>query len=243
MIPKIIHCCWFGGKPLPKSVRKFMNTWRKQMPDYAIKVWTEEDFDLTDAIPYVQEAYRNSKYAFVSDYVRLYALSKYGGIYLDTDVEMLKSLDPFLAEPFMCFEDDDCLSTAIIAAETSTQWVKDVLQMYETRHFVVDGKMDLTTNVAFISKEFVRRGLVLGGKEQFVEGVKIYPAEYFSPKSWETGVYNITDKTVAVHHFAGTWHSGLTRFLSCFFSHKTISKIASIKERILRPIKNVSAKS
>lgn len=243
MIPKIIHCCWFGENPLPRSVKRYMSTWRRYMPDYEIMIWTEKEFDPLSSVPYVQEAYKCSKFAFVSDYVRLYALCQYGGIYLDTDVEILKSLDPFLTGPFMCFETDECLSTAVIAADTSTPWIKDVLNMYKDRHFLVDGKMDLTTNVEFISKEFHKRGLVAGGFEQIVDGVSIYPSEYFSPKSWETGMYKITDKTIAIHHFAGTWHSGLTRFLSCFFTHRTINNIASVKESIVRRIKNVFTQS
>ena len=243
MIPKIIHCCWFGGNPMPKSVKKFMNTWRKHLPDYEIKVWTENEFDPMTSIPYVREAYQCRKFAFVSDYVRLYALSEYGGIYLDTDVEVLKSLDPFLETPFMCFENDNYLSTAVIAADYSTEWVKDVLKKYESRTFLKDGVMDLTTNVEFISEEFHKRGLQAGGKKQVVEDVVIYPSSYFSPKSWGTGKYHITDETVVVHHFAGTWHSTTSRILSVFFSNNTIIKIASFKEKFLNFIKNGFAKS
>ena len=243
MIPKIIHCCWFGGNSMPSSVKRFMETWRRCLPEYEIMVWTEKEFDPMSSIPYVREAYECAKYAFVSDYVRLYALSEYGGIYLDTDVEVLKSFDPFLNGPFMCFESDEHLSTAMIAAAKDTMWVKDVLKKYEHRHFLNDGKMDLTTNVEFITRDFVKRGLRFGGKKQIVDGVTIYPSSYFSPKSWGTGKYHITDETVVVHHFAGTWHSKTTRVLSLFFSNNTIIKIASLKEKILKSIKNVFAKS
>lgn len=228
---------------MPKSVKKFMDTWRKQLPDYEIKVWTENDFDPMTSIQYVRQAYQCRKFAFVSDYVRLYALSKYGGIYLDTDVEVLKSLDSFLEAPFMCFENDDHLSTAVIAAESSTEWVKDVLNKYQDRTFLKDGVMDLTTNVEFISEEFLKRGLQPDGKRQKVEDVIIYPSSYFSPKSWGTGKYHITDDTVVVHHFAGTWHSITSRILSVFFSNNTIIKIASYKEKVLNFIRNGFAKS
>lgn len=228
---------------MPNAVKKFMKTWRKCLPDYEIMVWSEKEFDPKCSIPYVREAYECGKYAFVSDYVRLYALSEYGGIYLDTDVEVLKSFDPFLNGPFMCFESEKSLSTAIIAADKDTQWVKDVLDKYEHRHFINDGKMDLTTNVEFITQDFVKRGLYLGGHEQVVDGVKVYQSSYFSPKSWGTGKYHITDDTVVVHHFAGTWHSRTTRILSVFFSNNTIIKIASLKEKLLKSIKNVFGKS
>ena len=103
--------------------------------------------------------------------------------------------------------------------------------------------MDLTTNVEFISEEFHKRGLQAGGKKQVVEDVVIYPSSYFSPKSWGTGKYHITDETVVVHHFAGTWHSTTSRILSVFFSNNTIIKIASFKEKFLNFIKNGFAKS
>lgn len=242
MIPKIIHCCWFGGNPMPRSVKKFMGSWRKCLPDYEIKIWTEKEFNPLDSIPYVKEAYECAKYAFVSDYVRLYALSQYGGIYLDTDVEILKSLDPYIETPFMCFEDDDKLSTAIIAAEKSTSWVNDILGMYKERRFLNNGEMDLTTNVEFISKQFIKWGLCVGGQRQTVNDVVIYPSVYFSPKSWGTGKYHITEDTVAIHHFAGSWHSRTTRILSHFLSNKTIIKIAPYKEKIHKAIKNVLSK-
>ena len=243
MIPKIIQCCWYGGNPMPSSVKRFMKTWRRCLPDYEIKVWTENEFDPMSSIPYVREAYECEKYAFVSDYVRLYALNEYGGIYLDTDVEVLKSFDPFLDGPFMCFESDEHLFTAVIAAEKDTEWVKEVLEMYKPRHFLKEGRMDLTTNVEFITQYFTKRGLNFGGQRQEVNGVIIYPSSYFSPKSWGTGKYHIASETVMVHHFAGTWHSKTTRILSIFFSNNTIIKIASLKEKILKSIKNVFAKS
>lgn len=228
---------------MPSSVKRFMETWRRCLPDYEIKVWTENEFDPMSSIPYVREAYECEKYAFVSDYVRLYALNEYGGIYLDTDVEVLKSFDTFLDGPFMCFESDEQLSTAMIAAEKDTTWVKEMLEKYQHRRFLNDEKMDLTTNVEFITQDFVKRGLCFGGQRQVVDGVTIYPSSYFSPKSWGTGRYHIADETVVVHHFAGTWHSRTTRILSVFFSNNTIIKIASLKEKILKSIKNVFAKS
>lgn len=242
MIPKIIHCCWFGGTRLPKAVQKYLRIWRKRLPNYEIKIWTEQEFDITQSNAYVKQAYECKKFAFVSDYVRLYALYKYGGIYLDTDVEVLKSFDSFLHHSaFMCFEDYDKLSTAIIATEPNADWVWNLLQGYEERVFLVDGRMDLTTNVEYITGMFKQYGLKLNGEKQSVQDVVIYPSEYFSPKSWGTGKYTITDNTVTVHHFAGTWHSPLTRFLSIFFSNKTIIGIAAFKEKLLNSIKNVRA--
>lgn len=240
MIPKIVHCCWFGGKPLPKSVKKFIKTWKDKLPGYKIKIWTEADFDPVSSIPYVKEAYASSKYAFVSDYVRLYALYHYGGIYLDTDVEVLQTFNPFLEnESFMGFECDDRLSTAIIASTPQAKWLRILMEGYETRRFIKAGQMDLTTNVEFITNYFEGLGLQKNGEMQSVLGVQIYPPEIFSPKSWDTGKYEITENTVTVHHFAGTWHSRSTRMLSLCFSNDTIVKIASLKERIVKSIKHV----
>lgn len=244
MIPKIIHCCWFGGGRLPRQVNKFLKTWKEKLPDYEIRIWTEDDFDPRCAIQYVKEAYECGKYAFVSDYVRLYALYKYGGIYLDTDVEVLKSFDPFLCDDaFMSFESEERLSTAIIAAAPSSEWVKELLEGYHSRKFIVDGKMDLTTNVSYITDYFIKSGLICSGKLQVVKDVTIYPSEVFSPKSWGTGVYNVTEATICVHHFAGTWHSLSTRILSLFFSNETIINIASLKEKFINAIKYVFAQS
>ena len=243
MIPKIIHCCWFGGAPIPKSVQSCINTWKRHLPDYEIMIWTEKEFNPKISVPYVSEAYECGKFAFVSDYVRLYALYKFGGVYLDTDVEVIRPFEPMMSNnAFMCFESKDRLSTATIAASPSSDWVLHLLKSYETRHFLCDGKMDLTTNVEYISQYFVGRGLTQTGEFQVVDDVAIYPSEYFSPKSWGTGKYNVTSRTIAIHHFAGTWHSRSTRFLSFFFSNNAIVTIASLKEKIINFIKYVLAK-
>lgn len=213
------------------------------MPDYEIVIWTEKEFNPQKSVPYVSEAYECGKFAFVSDYVRLYALYKFGGVYLDTDVEVIKSFDPVLCHnSFMCFESQDRLSTATIAASPASEWVLNLLNGYETRRFLCDGVMNLTTNVEYISQYFIEQGLEQTGDFQVVDDVAIYPSEYFSPKSWGTGKYNVTSKTMAIHHFAGTWHSRSTRFLSLFLSNNAIVFIASLKERLINFLKYVTAK-
>lgn len=225
---------------MPQSVRRYIANWQNKLPDYQLMVWTEKEFDIAQAPIYVQQAYECKKFAFVSDYVRLYALQTCGGVYMDTDVEVVKSLDSFLYHSALIgFECGDRLSTAFIASAPGALWIKELMAEYESRTFVANGRMDLTTNVEYVTQYFLQRGLQVGGAKQRVGDVEIYPSEYFSPKSWNTGEYNITNNTVVVHHFSGTWHSPLTRFLSVFFSNKTIAKIASTKERIIRLIKNV----
>ena len=135
MIPKIIHYCWFGGNPYPEDVKKCIESWKKNLPDYEIREWNEGNFDFNQ-IPYTKEAYETKKWAFITDYVRLHALNLYGGIYMDTDVEILKSLDPFLHEKgFAGFERIDGIQTGLMAAEKGHPFIRELKQEYEKLHF------------------------------------------------------------------------------------------------------------
>jgi mannosyltransferase OCH1-like enzyme len=240
MIPKIIHYCWFGGAKHPKLMKKCIRSWQRILPDYELRIWTEDTFDIDTSVRYVQEAYREKKYAFVSDYVRLYALYNYGGVYLDTDVEVLKDFSPLLkTETIFGFEDVGKISTAFIAVEPRAEWIKELLDVYAHRNFILpDGRIDQTTNVEFISKYLANKNIDM--QKGFVENksIIIYPIEYFSPKSWSSGRYEITQDTYTIHYFAGTWHSLPVRVLSLFFTNEQIVKIASIKEKILKFIKS-----
>lgn len=241
-IPKIIHFCWFGGKKLPKLERECIASWRRMMPDYIIKEWNEETFDIENAIPYVREAYNNKKYAFVSDYVRLYALYHDGGIYLDTDVRIIKPLGPILNNRIsvMGFESDERLSTAFIASLPKTNWIKALLDEYKTRTFLKDnGTFDMTTNVDFISAIMKGKGLKSNGERQSINDIDVFPSEYFSPKSWENKTYTITENTYCIHYYSGTWHSPIVRFLSFVFSNKTVAKIAGVKEIVIKFLKKL----
>ena len=138
MIPKIIHYCWFGGKPLPELACLCIESWKKFLPEYRIIRWDEESFDI-NSNTYVKEAYENKKYAFVTDYVRLYALYTHGGIYMDTDVEVRRPLDQFLQhQAFSGFESYHDIPTGIMASEKGFQGIKDQLDYYNNRHFVKD---------------------------------------------------------------------------------------------------------
>lgn len=147
MIPHIIHYCWFGKKDKPKEVIDFIESWKEKLPDYEFFEWNETNFDIT-AIPYVKEAYSKCKFAFVSDVARLQALYLYGGVYLDTDVEVLKDFDSFLQlEAFVGFEDNELISTAIIGAKSGNAIIEEWFNTYENRSFVNNGKMNQITNV------------------------------------------------------------------------------------------------
>lgn len=207
-IPKILHYCWFGGKPLPEESRRFIATWRRHCPNYEIVEWNENNFDL-DICPYVRQAYDAGKYAFVSDVARLYALKQMGGIYLDTDVELLKSLNPFLHHlAFTGFEDRSHVTTGVIGSEKDGRFVSENLDAYFSRSFIKsDGSFDMTTNVAEITAYLLGKGLKLNNEYQEIPGiVTVYPRAYFCPKdSYAYGKTCITPDSHAIHYFAGSW--------------------------------------
>lgn len=207
MIPKVIHYCWFGRGPMPKLALKCIESWKKYCPDYQIKEWNEDNFDL-DLYPYVREAYDARKFAFVTDVVRLYALYHEGGIYMDTDVEVIKPLDMFLSHhAFSGFESSINIPTGIMASEKEGKWAKENLNYYDNRHFKLEnGECDMTTNVQIITNYMLQHGFVRKSSLQdFPNLITFYPQEYFCPLSPITGQSKITDNTYTIHHFAGSW--------------------------------------
>lgn len=215
MIPKIIHYCWFGHGEMPSLAKKCIDSWRTIMPDYIIKEWNEDNFDL-DLYPYAREAYNHKKYAFVADVVRLYALYHEGGIYMDTDVEVLKPLDSFLHHTaFSGFESQINITTGLMACEKGSKWAKDNLDYYINRHFEkTDGKLDLTTNVKTIMNYMLPLGLKQNNTyQEFPDLITYYPKDFFSPKSQDDGKIYLTDNTVTIHHYAQSWESRTHRIL------------------------------
>lgn len=208
-IPKKIHYCWFGRGKLPEESQKYIESWKKYCPEYEIKEWNEDNFDI-NSNRYVKQAYEAKKYAFVTDYVRLFALYNEGGIYMDTDVELLKSLDDFLKHnAFSSFENNDSIPTGLMASEKNGEWVKALLDEYTDLLFIKeDGSMDLTTNVVRITNLTENKyNLVRKSSYQDLGVVTLYPHEYFCPKDWKTGNIYLTEKTYAIHHFNGSWHT------------------------------------
>lgn len=207
MIPKLIHYCWFGGNPLPELAQKCIASWKKYLPEYEIKEWNENNFDISQNL-YVKEAYEARKYAFVTDYVRLYALYHEGGIYMDTDVEVLKSLDRFLIHSaFSGFEDEHNIPTGIMGSERNGRWARENLQYYDNKHFVnPDGGLDTTTNVEIITNYMMKYGLMQNNSYQDFPGVfTVYPKDYFCPKDHGTGCIYLTENTYCIHHFMMSW--------------------------------------
>lgn len=212
MIPKIIHYCWFGRNPLPEDVKKNIASWKKYCPDYEIIEWNEDNFDLS-LCNYIQDAYKEKKWAFITDYVRLYVLVQYGGIYMDSDVEIIKNLDPFLKYPaFSGFQTEDSIPTGIMASEKGFHLFRKLLDEYKDRSFYnSDGSINNTTNVVYITNACLKRGLVLNNKKQNIDGFYLFPQDYFCAKSYETGKITITNNTYTIHHFAGSWFTNSER--------------------------------
>lgn len=206
MIPKIIHYCWFGKGKMPKLAEKCIKSWNKFCKDYKIICWNEENFDI-DQNEYVRQAYENRKYAFVTDYVRLFALYNYGGIYMDTDVEVIKSLDEFLKnKAFSGFESYSTVPTGIMASEAKLPVFKELLDYYDNVNFIdKDGKMNLTTNVEIITDIMCKKGLNPNNTLQVIDDFAFYPKEFFCPIDFSTKVKNITKNTVTIHWFSGSW--------------------------------------
>lgn len=207
MIPKIIHYCWFGGNPLPEDVKKYIASWKKYCPDYEIRQWDESNFDVTQN-EYCYEAYQSKKWAFVSDYARLKILEQFGGIYLDADVEVCKSLDSFLEYgAFSGFETENKIPTGTWGACKHNEWIKDLLSYYDSHHFVINGNFNLTTNVEIVSKMTIHKyGIKLDGTYQiFGDNNVIFPFDYFCAKDMMDGKIKKTKNTYTIHHFAGSW--------------------------------------
>ena len=206
MISKIIHYCWFGPNDFPDLEKKCMETWKKLKPEYEFMFWNEDTFDI-NSVPYVREAYKKGKYAFVSDYVRMYALYNYGGIYLDTDVEVIDKLEEFLNNiAFIGFENRTMIGTGIIGAEKKSKLFKEMLKYYQKHHFIdKKGNIDTTTNVQIISRILSGQGFIPQNSEQILEQIHIYPRDVFCPKKMDDGTFDVSDRTVTIHHFAGSW--------------------------------------
>jgi len=236
MIPKKIHYCWFGGKPLPKLAKKCISSWKKFLPDYEIIEWNEQNFNI-NCCDYVKEAYQTKKYAFVSDYVRLYVLVKYGGVYMDTDVEVMKPINEFLQlKAFSGFQGAESIPTGIMACEKGHELFKEFLNEYNNIHFILkDNEYDLTTNVARITNTCKKYGLVVNNKHQTIKDFTLFPFDYFCPQRSDNSFKGriITKNTYTIHHFEGSWlpyHKRIYRKILILFgsNYKYVQKIKNI---------------
>lgn len=198
MIPKIIHYCWLSSNPFPDKLQEYMNTWKKNLPDYEFVLWDTNRFNINSCL-WTKQAFENKKYAFAADYIRLYAVYHYGGIYLDMDVEVIKSFNPLLSQnTILGMEIENGIEAGIFGAEKHAKWLKDCLEYYKDRPFILpDGQLDmrpLPTIMYEITKKYIYRG-----------EIPVLTKEYFTAKSCKTGKITCTDNTYTIHHFAGSW--------------------------------------
>lgn len=234
MIPKIIHYCWLSNNPFPQKIKDCMDTWKKLMPDYEIKRWSTENFDV-NAIPYVKEAFEARKWAFAADYIRMYALYTEGGIYLDSDVKILKPFDDFLDNSFFSsmeyhpiqVEQDGStqyldrdghriadrfisgiqIQAAVMGAEKGCPFVEEVLEWYKDKHFLrEDGTLATDVLSPYIYARIAEKhGFVYKDIDQQLDGrIRIYPSEIFAGNKHE-----VTPRSYAIHYCAHSWHPSI----------------------------------
>lgn len=218
MIPRIIHYCWFGHKELPSLAKKCIASWREFLPDYEIKEWNEGNFDV-NGIPYTAQAYKHKKYAFVSDYARFKILYEYGGIYFDTDVEVIKPIDDILEKgPFFGLEQDvkdhfACAPGLGFASSPGLGLLREMLELYKNLDFEQsDGSLNQKTVVEHFSEMLLAKGLQLTPGIMEFEGAHIYPPDFFCPKPSEFEKIQITENTRTIHHYAASWIGPKQRF-------------------------------
>ena len=240
MIPKIIHYCWFGRGPMPELAQKCIASWKKYLPDYEIKEWNEDNFDV-NIIPYTAEAYKAKKYAFVSDYARFWILYQYGGIYFDTDVEVIRPIDDIVERGnFMGYETDPKPQLKADTSEASVNpglgIIKKMLDFYEGKHFVHEAVMKNQITVVHIATQVLREnGLKNVAGIQEVAGCFIYPSEYFCPINVTTGRIHVEKNTRTIHHYAGTWVDkkfSMKEILKRFLPEFLVLALINIKKKI-----------
>ena len=197
-IPKIIHYCWLNDDPVPASMQKNIDKWHELMPDYEVIKWDLTKFDKSSS-PWVSEAIDNKKYAFAADYIRFYAVYNYGGIYMDTDIEVLKPFDDLLDQSYMFARerpDKDWIESGCFGAEKENEFLGKCLEYYEGRHFALpDGSFDMIP---------LSRVMASVARKNYLT-IETYSWKYFTAKSFETGIESPDESTYAIHHFAASW--------------------------------------
>lgn len=223
---KKIHYCWFGGNPLPKSAIRCIESWKKYFPDFEVVQWNENNFNINDTCDYVREAYKESKWAFVSDYARFKILYEFGGIYFDTDVEVIKDMKDiimqgnFMGEEKPSFQDNKKRTYSInpglgMYAEPNLLVYKEILDYYNTLHFLdEEGKYNGKTVVDYVTDVFKNHEFIGNGCVENILDINIYPPEYFCPMDPLSGKTVITKNTYSIHHYTASWQSKYSKLKS-----------------------------
>ena len=237
MIPKTIHYCWFGYGEMPELAQECIASWHNYMPDWEYKLWNEDNFDVAQ-IPYAKEAYEAKKYAFVSDYVRLWALYNEGGLYLDVDFRVYKPFDELLHwKAFAGFEGSKYspLMMGVIASEPCGEWAKEQLDGYQGRHFLNgDGSLDLTTNVKFVTETMKLNGFIANGQEQDYKDLHVLPVDFFCPRQ-TTGEYFRTSNTYCESIGVSSWakQEGWKSKVRMLVGPKAMTRLIKLKRKFL----------
>ena len=212
LIPKKIHYCWFGRNPIPAELQKCMDSWKRFCPDYEIIRWDESNYDIHKS-PYMEQAYAHKKWGFIPDYARLDILYQYGGIYLDTDVELIRNLDDLLYQPAFCGVENwgTVNFGGCSGAQPGNSVVQSVLEARKDIAFLgADGQLNLATCGYYETNPLIEQGLKINGETQTIgDGMMtVYAAEFFHPFDYMSGETNITQNTFSIHHFSGSWLGG-----------------------------------
>lgn len=218
MIPKIIHYCWLSGDPFPESIQRCIDSWKKYLPDYELMLWDYKHFP-RGMSKWVDEAFDMHKYAFAADYIRLYALKEYGGIYLDSDVEVLKPFDELLHLPYFIGQENTPLGieAATLGCEKGWELIATLYERYKDRAFVCEnGTTDEEPMPAIFRKciESLYRTNYIERVEDFEydkNTINIFPIDWFSPKTWYNHELRVTERTFSIHHFSGSWLDGTAK--------------------------------
>ncbi len=207
LIPKVIHYCWFSGKEIPEKYKRCIESWEKHCPDYEIKRWDESNYDIGKN-PYMKAAYEHQKWGFVPDYARLDILYSHGGIYIDTDVELVRSPDELLYQPAFCGVEKwgNVNMGSCSGAVAGHPMIRKMLEAREHISFVrEDGSLNLETCGVYETRPFIAEGMNVDNRVQTIQGMTVYSSDYFSPYDYMSGELHMTDNTFSIHHFNGGW--------------------------------------
>lgn len=254
LIPKIIHYCWFGGRPLPELALKCIDSWKKYCPDYEIKEWNEGNYNVSSCA-YARQAYEAGKWAFVSDYARFDILYQYGGLYFDTDVELIKPIDDLVergafmgCEPSRVKDDISVAAGLGLAAEPGCRLYKEIVDDYRKADFIKENDSgNYVTVVHRVSAILKRHGLTSESDIQLVDGVLIYPPQYFCPLDYTTGKLHVTRETCSIHWYKASWMSRLDRkitrieqrFADCGKVGHYLERTLTLPLRVVNKVKKI----